>query len=237
MSDTLNEDQMKSRRTMMGRGCHMKPFGKQQIFSVLVVCLLLFSTEGKAQERVKAEARDQFIQENVALPDKGLSSMVIYRAAALKGRAINVYIDGEYQASLLPGAYTQAIVCPGNHHVVTAFTNPATRYREKKKQGEKIGLKASVVSFFQVINHPAYGLTLLPLSREEASSLFKENPPGKSHTISRLDRQKACLQSDLSAQDESNSADLKKNHVSEKQNTDDSQHKYPQLGTHQIEVR
>lgn len=218
----------------MGGECHMKPIGIQQIFSFLFVCLLLFSAEGKAQESVNTEERDQFIRENITIPDKVLSSMVIYRPAALKGRAINVYIDGEYQASLLPGSYTQAIVCPGKHHVATAFTNPATRYKEKKKQGKKIGLQASVVSFFQVINHPVHGLTLLPLSREEASSLFKENPPRKPHTISRLGR-KSCLQSDLSSKDKS--MDLKKKHVSEKPNSDDPKHKYLQFGTHQIEVR
>lgn len=237
MSDKLNEDQMKSRRAIMGGECHMKPFGMQQIFSFWVACLLLFGAEGKAQESIKEEVRDQFIQENVTIPDKELSSMVIYRAVELKGRAINVYIGGEYQASLLPGSYTQAIVCPGNHYVVTAFTNPATRYNEKKKKGKKIGLKASVVSFFQVINHPVHGLTLLPLSKEEASSLFEENLPRRSHTISRLGRKKACLQPDLSSLAESNSVDLKKKHVSEKQNTDDPKRKYPQLGTHQIEVR
>jgi len=236
LSDKLNEDQMKSRRAIMGGECHMKPFGKQQIFSFLLVCLLLFSVEGKAQESVSAEERDQILQENITIPDKELSSMVIYRPAALKGRAINVYINGEYQASLLPGSYTQAIVCPGKHHVATAFTNPATRYKEKKKQGKMIGLKASVISFFQVINHPVHGLTLLPLSREEASSLFKENPPRKPHTISRLGR-KSCLQSDLPSKEKSNSVDLKKKHISEKPNSDDPKHKYLQFGTHQIEVR
>jgi len=220
----------------MGGECHMKPFGKQHIFSFWVACLLLFSAEGKAQESAKAEVRDQFIQENVTIPDKELSSMVIYRAAELKGRAINIYIDGEYQASLLSGSYTQAIVCPGIHHVVTAFTNPATHYKEKKKQGKKIGLKASVVSFFQVINHPAHGLTLLPLSREKASSLFEDNSPRKSHTISRLGR-KACQQSDLSAKEKRNRADWEKKQVLGKPNSDDPKHRSPQLGTHQIEVR
>lgn len=228
----------------MDREFYIKLFGKQRMFSFLVVCLLLFNAEGKAQESVKTdqsksnsvEEWDESIRENVTIPDKRLSSLVIYRPSALKGRAINVYIDGEYQASLLPGAYTQAMVCPGNHHVVTAYTNPATRYREKKKQGKSIGLKASFVSFYQVTNHPAHGLTLLPLSKEEASSLFEENPPKKSHTISRLDR-KACLQSELSAKHDKGIVDLKKKQVTKKQKVDDPKHKYPQLGTHQIEVK
>ena len=228
----------------MDREFYIKPFGKQQMFSFLIVCLFLFNAEGKAQEMAKAdqptfnspEAWNEFIPENVTIPEKRLSSLVIYRPSALKGRAINVYIDGEYQASLLPGAYTQAMVCPGNHHAVTAYTNPATRYQEKKKQGKSIGLKASVVSFYQVTNHPVHGLTLLPLSKEEASSLFEENPPKKSHTISRLDR-KACLQPDLTAKHDKGIVDLKKKQLTKKQKVDDPGQRYPKLGTHQIEVK
>ena len=221
----------------MDRGCHIKPFGKQQLFSFLVVCLLLFTAEGKAQERVKAyqftsnsiEAWDESIRENITIPDNKLSSMVIYRPSALKGRAMNIYIDGEYQASLLPGAYTQAIVCPGNHHVVTAYTNPATHYREKKKQGERIALKADSLSFYQITDHPAHGLRLLPLTKEEATSLFADKTLRRSHTIPRLGR-KACLQPELPAKDKKSIVELKK------QKVDDPKYPHPQLGTHQIEV-
>lgn len=228
----------------MDREFYIKLFGKQQMFSFLVVCLLLFNAEGKAQESVKTdqsksnsvEEWDESIRENVTIPDKRLSSLVIYRPSALKGRAINIYIDGEYQASLLPGAYTQAMVCPGNHHVVTAYTNPATRYREKKKQGKSIGLKASFVSFYQVTNHPPLGLTLSPLTNTEVFSVFTDNSPGQSHTISRLDR-KECLQPVLAAEHDKGIVDLKKNQVTKKQKADDPKHRYPQLGTHQIEVK
>lgn len=224
----------------MRRGFYMNLFGKQQLFSFLLVSLLLFSTEGKAQEHGKTdqtktdilEEWDEFVQKNVTIPDKKLSSIVIYRPSGLKGRAINVYIDGEYQASLLPGAYTQAIVCPGNHQVVTVYTNPATRYREKKTHGKRVGLKAAIVSFYQVTRHPSRGLGLSLLSKDEVSSIFSANPLRQNHTISRLDR-KACLQ----PKQQTNSVDVKAKRVSKKQKVDDPKHRYPQLGTHQIEVK
>lgn len=218
----------------MGWKFYMKPFGKQQLFSFFLVCLFLFTVEGNAQESLKAhqsradivEEWDEFIQKNVTIPDNKLSSIVIYRPSELKGRAINVYIDGEYQASLLPGAYTQAIVCPGNHHVVTAYTNPATRYREKKSQGKKMGLKASIISFYRVTKHASNRLALVPLSKEEVSSIFSDRSHRQHHTISRLNR-KACFQPALPAKEKKSSVDLKKQ----------SADTYPQLGTHQIEVK
>ncbi|MFT7880165.1 MAG: hypothetical protein ABXS91_07210 [Sulfurimonas sp.] len=224
----------------MDRGSYIKPFGTQQVFSFLVVCLLLFSVEGKAQEGVKKdqtkadilEEWDEFVPKNVTVPDTKLSSIVIYRPSELKGKAINVYIDGEYQASLLPGAYTQAIVCPGNHQIVTAYTNPATRYREKRSQGKRVGLKAAIVSFYRVTNHASHGWRLLPLTKEEVSSIFSDNPLRQNHTISRLDR-KVCLQPNQ----QKNRVPLKKKRVSKKHNADAPKHKYPQLGTHQIEVK
>jgi hypothetical protein len=218
----------------MDREFYMKSFGKHQLFSFLVVFLLLFNVDGKAQEVVKThqskadivEEWDEFIQKNITIPDKKLSSIVIYRPSEVKGRAINVYIDGEYHTSLLPGAYTQAIVCPGIHHVVTAYTNPATRYREKKSRGKRMGLKASDISFYRLTKHASHGLVLVPLNKEEVSSIFSDKSRRQHHTISRLGR-KACMQPALPGKEKKSSVDLKK------QNTNT----YPQLGTHQIEVK
>ena len=109
---------------------------KKHVFSFLLVGFLFLNVEGKAQDLIKThkhnantvEQWDEFIEENVSVPDKKLSNIVIYRAAELKGTAVNVFIDGEYHASLLPGAYTQAIVCPGVHRITMSYTNRITSY-------------------------------------------------------------------------------------------------------------
>lgn len=219
---------------MMDGESYMKPFGKHLMLSFLIVWLFLFNVEGKAQEGGVTdrstsdilEEWDKFILESVTVPDKKLSSIVIYRPLESKGRAVNVYIDGEYHASLLPGAYTQAMVCPGNHKIVTAYTNPATRYREKKKQGKTVALKSALISFYRVTNPSSHGVTLLPMSKKEVTSIFTDKPRRQYHTISRVSR-KSCLQT----KDKKSSVDLKK------ENADDSKSTYPQLGTHQIEVK
>ena len=96
----------------------------------------------------KVQALKNFSNEKVANTSQSLSSIVIVRPSNIQGRAINIFVDGEYISSLLPGAYTQDLVCPGTHRLKIAYTNIKTRYTEKRSTGQRVTFHADKKQLF-----------------------------------------------------------------------------------------
>ena len=132
------------------------------------------------------ESWNKFTKGHIVNPDKKLSSIVLFRQTEIRGKAINVYIDGEYQASLLPGAYTQAMIDPGIHHVTLAYTNPLSHYQEKKERGESVKLKSGKIFYCQILDNGETGLKISDLSQKEVIAFSHKRHLKQSHTISRL---------------------------------------------------
>jgi len=170
------------------------------LFSFLVLGSgsYLFAKEAPASQMIDKQAGsgknitehwDNFMENDIELPKKRMSSVVVFRPLnQVKGSAVNVYIDGEYQASLLPGAYTQAKLCPGNHKLKVAYTNILTRYKEKKDSGQKALLEAEKIKYYQVVTAKTSKLKLEALSEREALKLINKLPPRQHHTITRVNK-------------------------------------------------
>lgn len=77
------------------------------------------------------------------------SLAVFYRQDDLnKGQAINVYIDGNYQASLLPNAFTPITVCADKHLFSASYTTN-TQFGNRTK-GVSYTLPANKVVYIKV---------------------------------------------------------------------------------------
>lgn len=140
-------------------------------------------------EKTITERWENFSESDIEPPQKRMSSVVVFRPLnKVKGTAVNVYIDGEYQSSLLPGAYTQAKLCPGNHRLKVAYTNILTRYQEKRNIGQKTLLEAEKIEYYQVITDKMSKLKLKALSETEALKLINKLPPRQHHTIPRVNK-------------------------------------------------
>lgn len=130
-----------------------------------------------------------FRETSVEPPKRGTSSVVVFRPLnKVKGPAVNVYIDGEYQSSLLPGAYTQAKLCPGSHRLKVAYTNILTRYKEKRNAGQKSLLDAEEIAYYEIVTDKMSKLKLNALSEADALKLIRKLPPRQHHTITRVNK-------------------------------------------------
>lgn len=154
------------------------------IFVLCLACItptLLFA---------KVEDWDTFSkQQATQQQSKRTAHIVIIRPENLPGKAINIYIDGEYVSSLLPGAYTEEVVCTGKHRVSLAYTNVATRYKEKYKGGEWIKFKSSQKHVY-MLQKEGNKLHFTHLKENNISKLLKKYTKKQTHTISRLSKKK-----------------------------------------------
>ncbi len=176
---------------------------------IFIISMMLFgsislSAEGlKEHQMIEKSAKSgkgiiekwkNFSDTDIKEPPEGLSSVVVFRPLdSVSGPAINLYIDSEYQASLLAGAYTQTSFCPGTHRFSIAYTNVLTKYKEKVKIGQKNTFRANEITYYQVDQDSTDKLRIQTLSEEKALALIKKLPPRQRHTISRLNKRE-CSQ-------------------------------------------
>lgn len=87
-----------------------------------------------AQAAVDIEKVYGAVWQPVASVSAGQSQVIYYRDIAAAGKeGAHVYVDGEYQSSLLPGMYTTFCV-PAGSHSLGAFVKDAPQYKGKETQ-------------------------------------------------------------------------------------------------------
>jgi len=156
-----------------------------------MIAIVLFSISSTLL-CAKVEKWTNFEKKTTIQTPSSLSQMVIVRPEEIPGKAINIYVDGEYIASLLPGAYTQELVCPGKHRIQAAYTNILNKYKEKKTGGEHDILQKGKAHFYRLVKR-MNKLVLQKIPDSEAMNVLKHYSKKQSHTISRLNKRQ-CTQ-------------------------------------------
>lgn len=131
-----------------------------------------------------------YSSEKVSTPNSKLSSAIIVRPACIKGKVVNVYIDREYQASLLEGAFAQEMVCPGVHQLKLVLSDAMMCYRDKAQRSQEFVFEAGKKYYFKIVNSKS-GLKLEALTQAEVEEFFKKSSLKQRHTISRVNK-KEC---------------------------------------------
>lgn len=121
-----------------------------------------------------------------------LAGVIFYRTAdALPGKAVNIYVNEEYLASLLPGGYQQAAICPNNQKIGADFTGTDPAYQRKAHVGQSYNLAANEIVYFAVTSDGQGGATVQPVDvvtgQNAIASLARQN-----QTLPRLDRKRYC---------------------------------------------
>lgn len=102
---------------------------KQQAMTLMLLvtaALSAFSSRAAVDSRAFGEK-----WHSQGSPGSEQAQVIYYRTTAVSGAdAAMVYLDGEFQAALLPGMYTRFCVTPGEHSL-GAYQNDAPDYREK----------------------------------------------------------------------------------------------------------
>ncbi|MBF0751302.1 MULTISPECIES: OmpA family protein [Pasteurellaceae] len=113
--------------------------------------------------------------------DKSLA--VFYRQNDVNGPAVNIYVNGDYQASLLPNAYTSTMVCAGKSLFSSSFTS-SSKFGNRTA-GMQYNLPATKVSYIKVGQAANGKLTFTQMdaaiAEQEIAKLPREN-----QTLSRV---------------------------------------------------
>jgi len=84
------------------------------------------------------------------------AKIVVYRKAiendpsTLDRSPANIYVDGNYIASLLPMASTEVLLCPGQHRVSARTNLPTSALGDKTANSTEESLLAGSVKYFMV---------------------------------------------------------------------------------------
>lgn len=139
-----------------------------------------------------AEKWHNFDQGRVGNAEQNWASVVFVRENnALSGAATNVFVNGEYLASLLPGAFKQSIACVGNNRFTVRHTDVSSQYFEKEREGQYFEVPAGVVSYFRVVADAKGMPALAPLDPKDGQALVGKMKE-QVHTLPRVDNRKTC---------------------------------------------
>ncbi|OOF45425.1 hypothetical protein BKK52_12600 [Rodentibacter trehalosifermentans] len=117
------------------------------------------------------------------------SLAVFYRQGDLQGPATNIYVDGNYQASLLPNAYSAVPVCADKHLFSTSFSS--NQKFGNRTQGVSYTLPIGEVAYIKVSQEPNGQLYLQRMERTVAEQEVA-NLPKESQTLSRVPNAVNC---------------------------------------------
>ena len=91
------------------------------------------------------------------------------RAGDSAEQPINLYINGQYQASLVGSTYTEQNLCPGAHRLAVQFNDVQRRY-VTKTEGESVAVGSAPMQYFRVTETAAGQASLQAVSAQEANA-------------------------------------------------------------------
>ena len=118
-----------------------------------------------------------------------MAGVTFYRTGG-GGGAANIYVNGEYLTSLLPGGYRYAELCSYNQRLATAYTGRDRAYGIKANAGEFYDLPQGHVSYFRVVDTGG-GPVLQAVDRNTAS-MESGQLREQTHTLPRLKQNRNC---------------------------------------------
>ncbi len=107
------------------------------------------------------------------------------------GKALNIFVGGEYLASLLPNAYKQVQMCPANQKLVAIETDVKDRYLTKEKGGQIYNIPLDKTTYLRVSKDQNGQPFFLAMNEEEINQ-FKSNTKEQVHTLPRVDQDLTC---------------------------------------------
>lgn len=139
---------------------------------------------------------EQWHQFNTAKkPTNNKINVVFMRGKkAIQARAINIFINGEYLTSLLPGGFKSTYVCSGSNYIGIAETAAQARYTEKNTPQYSFDLHGNEKRYFQIVAD-GQGQPIAQLVTEKQARTMLRKLKEQNHVISRVDKNKECVSS------------------------------------------
>lgn len=115
---------------------------------------------------------------------------VVYRSAEFDSVPVNVYVNGDYQASLLEKGFSQVVVCSHNQHFSASYTT--NKQFGNRTQGVSYELSTQEPNFIKVVKdaegHPTFTRVSADVAKAELGNLRGM----ARHTLPRVVTKREC---------------------------------------------
>ncbi|MGF6695348.1 hypothetical protein [Pseudomonas sp. D(2018)] len=155
---------------------------RKHALPALLALLLIPSAFGRTEQSTNAQVfGEQYRAVAPAAADQ--TQVVYYRPASdvLKAPGANLYINGHFHTSLLPGGFTTFCLPPGPH-LLGAYQNDAPLYRGKTEELYRVNLDAGK-TYFVKVSEDGKGIPV-SVERQEAEQSLR-NAREQKQAISR----------------------------------------------------
>lgn len=141
--------------------------------------------------RVTIEAFGEAYTPPLPAPAQQTRVLVYRQNSAPSTLPVNIYLNGQYHASLLRGGYTEFCAAPGFVNVKAALDDASRQHLSKRDPGQRLDLKAGQTVFLKVDESAPSAINLLS-GTEAQTRADLQTTRRQIHTISRAKAAVAC---------------------------------------------
>lgn len=140
-----------------------------------------------------AEKWHNFDQKQPQSADKNWGNVVVLREGrVVPGSSINIFVNGEYLASLLPGSFKQSIACAGANRLTARYTDVSSKYLEKEREGQYFTVDSGKMIYLKVSGLSPEGVPQLRQIDEAEARKLLPDLKEQVHTLARVDNRNSC---------------------------------------------
>lgn len=131
---------------------------------------------------------------NALLAPASQARVFVYRTPqAVSQLPVNIYLNGQYHASLLRGGFTEFCTEPGGVNVKAALDDAARLHLSKQDGGQRLTMQSGQTVFLKVDESGLSNLSLIPMPASQANTELV-NTRRQIHTISRAKAAVNCAE-------------------------------------------
>lgn len=161
--------------------------------SLVLLAAAHSATAQATESRVNIDAFGEVFTTALAAPSDQTRVFVYRNNQATNALPVNIYLNGQYHASLLRGGFSEFCAAPGAVNIKAALDDASKLHRSKLDAGQRLELKAGQTIFLKVdeSTSPAIGLLSGTAAQTKADL---ESTRRQIHTISRAKAALTCGQ-------------------------------------------
>ena len=111
----------------------------------------------------------------------------------LTGPAANIFVNGHYLTSLLPGGFKAVQLCANPTRINAAYTKSDLNYTSARNLNAQQNLTEGTTQYFRLVNGTGQNIQLQAVSESQAQALLS-NLKEEVNTVSRVREVEACAQ-------------------------------------------
>lgn len=178
-------------------GSVLKVLAQRVTRTVLTVFVLVAAANSalaqSSDSRVNIDAFGELFTTALAAPANQTRVFVFRNNQAPNSKPVNIYLNGQYHASLLRGGFSEFCAAPGFVNIKAALDDASRLHTSKLDAGQRLELKAGQTIFLKVDESTSPAIGLLSGTAAQAKADI-EGTRRQIHTISRAKAALTCGQ-------------------------------------------